>query len=136
MWSEIQTISGNLLGSTAVPGAWSFPLAAQTVQFYKAVRIVGVQCSFICTNANGIEDSTAEIYLNLPPDKNQNFGTFGGVVHGFCVRVGSDISHVVEIDIPANFQVTMQGTNYLYAVSGSPLTGIAYIDLLYKVKSF
>jgi len=136
MWSEPQTISGTIFG-TAGPGVWSIPLAAQSLQFYKDVRIVGIQSSLIVTGPNPqAVDAVAECYINIPPDKNQNFGSFGGVVYGWAVRAGSDISHIVEIDIPANYAVNVQGIAYLFAVAGAPFTALSYIDFVYKIKSF
>lgn len=136
MWSEVSVLTDEMTGSAGAPGAWGFGINSKLIRFYKDVRIVGVQSSFLCTDANGVWDATVYMVIQQVTDKGQATNTFGGSFYYWSVRVGSNVNNFCQIDVPANTDVTIIGSCYFFAVSGSPTQGSVYIDILYKVKSF
>jgi len=136
MWSEISVLTDEMIGSAAGPGVWGFGINSKLIRFYKDVRIVGVQSTFLCIDANGIWDAVVYMVIQQRTDKGQATNTFGGSLYYWSVRVGTNVNNFCSIDIPANHDVTIIGSCSFFAVSGSPTQGSVYIDLLYKVKSF
>lgn len=137
MWSEKQVLSGSVIGSSGAPGVWTFGYTAVTLIFYKDVRITHVNISSIVTDATpGALQHNSEMYINRVPDKQQNRGTFGSVIHGFNVGDGANLDTDVQIDIPANTSVQLDGVCYLFAAAGSPADGITHWNITYMVKHF